>query len=58
MRPTVPLQVRVPVAIAERVKKLASEQNITATDLLIRLIGTDEDDATSRRSQATPTKVR
>ena len=56
--PKVQIGVNLPLATYERLKRLAKESQTNHTELLIRLIGTDEDDTTQRKALATPMKVR
>ena len=55
--PKVLLQVRVPPAVAEKLRKMAHVSNTTQTDILVKLIG-EEDDIASRRAQTSVRKVK
>ena len=56
--PKYSISVRLDPIQYERLQKLARAQNATLNSVLVRLIGCEEDDATSRRAQTSVRKVK
>jgi predicted DNA-binding protein len=56
--PKYAVSLRMDVKTYERLKRLANAQQTTMNTVLVKLIGSDEDEKTTRRAQATPTKTR